>query len=1664
MSLQSIISPYDKNGTFQLCAADNISDSINNLLKGCFEGGTITFTGAKAMPSPTVGYSGKLLPSSCLLLKDIQDLSTNEIEVSFSIYQATAVPIAAKIEIKLPPEQDYTLLMSFPVLDNSPFQYVVFNGVTLILTSTAETTNVGKLNLTGNIQDKEIFDLFYWVLHETSSADLNISLISRDEKLYPIISPADFVPLIDIGKNTNIFDFLPFELALSLQFGTDTVPTNSFQTNLSVLTVFETGTTMYLPVQMPLYGPGGLITLSLDTANPKFKIGDPFTALSSFFGGDSPKGVFNNLPLPPGIDSFQTIISEDVHLTKLSTTISPATRSIVSMQAGLDFKSSSGWKIINGFVLEDIGVLFTIPNVKSTKNFLTMLHANMTIGSGTSQANLSAWVSIPDLSFGISMISVYSITLKDFLKAFGGKAKNPTASSSTPDTFGITSISLTGSFNKANQFFKLSAEASGKLQIVDKLILDNIKFAIGYEKTKKPTPFSLMFYGAFSIGEIPLFVFASEENGEWSFSGGLKGGITGQNIADTFGITNLPSWLKSLDITDFKLSYNTGSKEFTLDFAASIELEGAEVGLSFVFNYNHSKKVFDIGGTVDIGKDLSLNLHLDKNYEGDSFTASLSDSKKISITDVAQAFGASFEMPKKLTDALSLSGFSFDYTFANKANKIPAKVSFEATNDGYGKFMIVGIQIPSNPPSQPKAKWLFVFGVKFTQKIDFSKLPVVGHFIKDHGGLSVTPVVFVDIPQVIPQNQAAELQLPADFPPLPPLGSKGIPKGPIIKCTITIDGTPHTFTLGYKGSNAEQKALPQKAGKTKTRALPTPPEPSAPTTPTATNQKVGKSFGPVTIQKFSAGYTNKRLDFNVSGSLSLGGIGLAVEGLSIGIPFPFDSDANFEFKLHGLGVDVHEGPLLIEGGFLDVGKGKEHSYIGAVNIQAGEFGLQAFGGYAHESYGTSFFIFVNAEFPIGGPPFFFLDGVAGGLGINRAFKLPTTFKELANYPLLPGTPAIPTSISPTQGGLQKLEKALVNLSRYIYPEKGSYWAAAGLDVSSFEMIHVDAVLSVAFGVNLEIALLASANMTLPVSEDPDPLAYIAINFLIALEPEKGIFTAMGMLTPASYIYSGLVHISGGFAFDIWFKGANEGNFVVSIGGYNPRFDKPSYYPSVPRLKITWGLGPFSLEGDAYFALTPRMMMAGLGVVAKWHGGPVKVTFGAGVDFMIGWKPFFYEADAYIHITGSVHILFTVNIHIGANLSVWGPSFGGKAHVHLSIISFTIHFGSDHATPPPLTWPEFKKLLPNSYPKAQKGQWALSGIQLSAGLIKQHAAAPILLSTNTLENIIQKLRTDKNHSAKVLNPTDIQTLGSNQHYNWILDPNHFRLKIKSNAPLTAFTFNTDQYAFKSGIHDFIDASQIPYITNPVGFYAKPPSAPAPSWYVSRPKLAGKLALVYDAPEQEKNPWWIAHGNTDKWWSAANEIGIGPMDIDQGNLSSSLSLQLSKITDDGKTLTLIEENFVVHLGTTAATGALWMGGGSKIENLKDAPTIPHSLTSLQIMPPIWSPEQTKSINIFELILQQNPLAASLAEAPPSVNPAFSKHDDKYEELDTLTVNEQAFFALATSVEPSGVLGSIMGGNHDFPYLTISVNASNLATITYQDLPILTTLGDNTNNLLS
>ncbi|MDB4993917.1 MAG: hypothetical protein JWM74_1349, partial [Myxococcaceae bacterium] len=533
---------------------------------------------------------------------------------------------------------------------------------------------------------------------------------------------------------------------------------------------------------------------------------------------------------------------------------------------------------------------------------------------------------------------------------------------------------------------------------------------------------------------------------------------------------------------------------------------------------------------------------------------------------------------------------------------------------------------------------------------------------------------------------------------------------------------------------------------------------------TATWRDVNKSIGPVHIARVGAGYENGKVWLLLDAGLALGPIDLSLQGLGLG--FDLHEFKAPDVTLAGLGVTLDGGGAVsIEGNFIEL----DGDYLGEAMVEMANLSLTAMGGYtpATKDTGPALLLFARLTEPLGGPPYAFITGVAAGFAVNRSLVLPT-LDALPAFPLWPTStsPGIPTAdASAAQSPADRLATVARNLATIAPPMDGENWLAAGIDFKSFGMVESSALVTAAFGAKLEFALLGVSKVAIPKdAEHPVAFAQIAIEARCA--PDTGVLTVDGKLTPASYVFMPDCHLTGGFAFYLWFAGEHAGDFVVTLGGYHPRFVppvRPAHYPDVPRLGLNYRSGNLYIGGYNYFALTPNMLMAGMQMQATWDSGPISAWFDAGVDFLIAWKPFHYDARAYVHLGASFTLDFglfsiSITIHVGVDLSLWGPALGGRADIDLDVISFSVGFGADPEPPPLLTWDEFHhSLLPAPSPKPA------SGSKLRAMADSEPEQPPLCVISVA---------------------SGVSSTPEDRQFAWVLDPDAFCIDARTTLPSKA----------------------------------------------------------------------------------------------------------------------------------------------------------------------------------------------------------------------------------------------------------------------------------------
>ena len=1166
---------------------------------------------------------------------------------------------------------------------------------------------------------------------------------------------------------------------------------------------------------------------------------------------------------------------------------------------------------------------------------------------------------------------------------------------------------------------------------------------IRQQQTGAVTTNALKAGGMLDIGQYQFSVEADYSTDQgWKFTGDMmfvgtdeKAATFGAAVKDFFNITtDLPGIIEDWYIQTIHVEFNTkpGSFTFTCKLA-NTDYPTLGMEFDFILTNQTTGYLLDFAGILTYSTDkfdltFKLEVKVDSGTKTTTFIAAYNSQTPptlaLFLEAVGQDLGLDADLPAELNIDAALQSLTLELVKkAQDPLRIEAAGLFQLIIDG-SKWNIYlsysnDCYFANTPDSRAGGAGgspAYVFGLAFGGVLELEKLPLVGK-IPGVGDYSIDKLGFYYTDAAFSTTDknlifaVAELGTSTPLSPDPASALLTQPKFSLMAL------------LGSQkdGRTAAPKSLPLGAG-TGTPATGKPPsfaakqaDPRAP----LIWLPVNKTLGPVYLGKFGLGYQKPAKDdagelgivgIYVTGGFTIAGLSLILDRLGITFPIPKPGQtvknplSKIGFHLGGMFLEFKEPGLEIAGGFVNL-PGGTVNMIGEFVVEAGPYGLQGFGGYSDELGHPSLFIFLHLTAPLGGPPYFFLNGISGGFGINRSFKLPT-YEQLANYPLLPTSSAIPTTGAlSSQTNEQKLEtmlQSLLSLAEYFPVADGEYWFAFGLDVSSFKMINVSAILAIAFGVDLQIAVLGSASMSLP-PEEPEPIAYIQINFQVSYSTSSGLLAVMGAITPSSFFFDNLVHISGGFAFYTWFSGEHAGDFVLTVGGYNSHYNRPKHYPDVPRMELRAGIDMVNMVGQAYFALVPNMFMAGLDFKATADLGPISAWFAAGFDFLLGWKPFHYEALAYIDLGASFTIDLgfvkaKITINIGVEMNVWGPEFGGTARVDLSIISFTISFGAAAKAAPLLKWGGFQQFLPSvpasSAPKP-KPALRRAALMADAALVADAAPAGDDGSSKPLVNLLVKAGLVKSYAEG----HEVDGM------NWLVDANHFDIRTHSTAPCTGVIYN-----------DVVLPADYDYFS-PTDLRRQIQSA----------QHAGQEApyFVYQTPAGEID------------WNKL-QFGIPPMGLT--DIKSIHTVKLHKLPGLDKV-----EDVVITLGTDGVPPSLWGNNGvAKSTVTSDATVIKNALVELRLTPMLWFPKRTTFIAYYFLVFNTNDLFLEQAAEPVINSTAFSDPAKIYGQMQDAT----AFSSTATArAKVTAVLNQL-----GFAELELE-NAEKLSTQDYVNDPMLT-----------
>jgi len=949
----------------------------------------------------------------------------------------------------------------------------------------------------------------------------------------------------------------------------------------------------------------------------------------------------------PGLGSFKPTAAIDLELD-----LSISGKSILRAAFELEVEN---WVLIDKLlVLEDLDFQITVLE-PGTQN-LVMASIQATALLGSSGIRLFAMGEYPSKQFSFRLDPATPIHINELLGSFTGK--HPALDE------GLVIDQFEGWVNASSGHASFSTGVSGswKPGFLD-IELTSLHFNIS-----KNEHWSFGVSSNFSLHDVDFLVTALYNDG-WFFAAKAADIELGVFLSNLSPETSLPESLQSLKIAELLFEFNTHSGDYQMRGQGFITMNDKDIRAEILVkatNSNGNKKTSFSGRLV-----------VEEKYFFDLSFSSDAPNERLLLA----AYHDEGKESLKLGELLK--GLGLD-----PAPNINIQVK---------DAVLASRSAPGDIPGSKTTKNLFISDIE--GGINLSNLPLVGTLFQ--GSNSVKLAFHVQYAtDTFDANAVGQINahLPNGMPQLLPSPLEdgkemGLAKGVGLSINMQIGDRmiPMDFPLKAKESN---RAPTQTVSRTNDTAVPHDPiielDHTKPQQPDIKWFAIQKHIGPVYFKRMGVSYSSGKFTFTIDASLSMSGLTLSLIELSVtsGIE-KFDP----HFGLKGLGLDFANGPLEIGGSFLreQVERNGKivDDYSGTALIKTEAFSLMAMGGYTTIDDHPSLFLYAILDKQIGGPSFFFVEGLAAGFGYNRKLIIPS-IDQVEHFPLIVAANAgVPEHVDPTA--------ALQSLREYIPPSVGDIFLAIGVKFNSFKQVHSFALLTLSFGHKVELHLLGISNLLVPseIESGQSPVARIEMVLSGTYIPEEGFLGIQTQLTSNSYILSKACKLTGGFAFFSWFSGQHNGDYIVTLGGYHSEFIPPSHYPQhVPRLGFNWTIDSHTvIKGEAYYALCSHAFMVGGHLEASYHSGAFAASFKAGADFLITWKPYHYDAHIYVEISASYtyHFFGThhISVGLGADIHLSGPEFGGTAKVHIWIVSITVHFGQGKGGPKPIEWEKFK---------------------------------------------------------------------------------------------------------------------------------------------------------------------------------------------------------------------------------------------------------------------------------------------------------------------------------------------------------------------------------------
>jgi hypothetical protein len=339
---------------------------------------------------------------------------------------------------------------------------------------------------------------------------------------------------------------------------------------------------------------------------------------------------------------------------------------------------------------------------------------------------------------------------------------------------------------------------------------------------------------------------------------------------------------------------------------------------------------------------------------------------------------------------------------------------------------------------------------------------------------------------------------------------------------------------------------------------------------------------------------------------------------------PFDTGLGFK-PPNGVGLAVDAG-IVTGGGYLyfDFDRGE---YAGVLELSIAEVvSVKAIGLITTRmpdgSKGFSLLIIITAEFGTGiqlGFGFTLL-GVGGILGLNRTMNL---------QPLMEGvrSGAINSIMFP-QNPVENASRIISDLRAIFPPYEGKFLIGpmARLGWGTPTLVRIS--LGIIIEIPGNIAIVGVLKIALPAEDAP--LIVIQVNFAGAIEFDKKRLYFFASLFESRILFLTLEGEMG-----LLVAWGDDANFVVSVGGFHPRFNPPPLpFPGPRRIVVSiLNTAVARIRTETYFAVTSNTVQFGSRTEVMFDVSVARVDGHLAFDALFQFSPFYFI----IEISASVSL-------------------------------------------------------------------------------------------------------------------------------------------------------------------------------------------------------------------------------------------------------------------------------------------------------------------------------------------------------------------------------------------------------------------------------------------